>query len=82
MIRLLDKTSLVLMGLGVALMFQPWWAGGFRVGFFVTLGATIMQIVFGHLNAPTGEEEGTREGETDGVTPRQVELQQEPRPPG
>jgi hypothetical protein len=39
------------MGLGLALMLaldRPW---AFRAGFFVVLGATVAQIVFGHLRA-------------------------------
>jgi hypothetical protein len=47
--RMLDKFSLVGMGAGVAMMLQPWWAGGFGTGFFVTLLATMIQIVAGHL---------------------------------
>ena len=37
------------MALGVALMLQPWWPGGMRVGFFVTLAGTLAQIVLGHM---------------------------------
>jgi hypothetical protein len=33
------------MALGVALMIQPWWSGGMRCGFFVTLAFTIAQSV-------------------------------------
>jgi hypothetical protein len=49
MIRIFDKFSLVGMALGVALMLQPWWAMGFAVGFFMTLGSTVLQIVASHL---------------------------------
>ena len=45
----LERWTLVGMALGVALMLQPWWPGGMRAGFFVTLGFTLAQIVLGHL---------------------------------
>jgi hypothetical protein len=48
-IRTLDKLSLLGMALGVAMMLQPWWGGGFEVGFFVTILSTVMQIVASHL---------------------------------
>jgi len=48
-LRLFDKLSLIGMALGVALMLQPWWIGGFVVGFFMTLGSTALQIVTSHL---------------------------------
>jgi hypothetical protein len=37
------------MVLGVAVMLQPWWAGGMRAGFFLAAICTIAQIVLGHL---------------------------------
>jgi hypothetical protein len=37
------------MVLGVAVMLQPWWAGGMRAGFFVAAISTIAQSIFGHL---------------------------------
>ena len=49
MIASLERWTLVGMALGVALMLQPWWSGGMRAGFFVTLGFTIAQIVLGHM---------------------------------
>lgn len=45
----LEGWTLVGMALGVALMLQPWWPGGMRAGFFVTLGSTLAQIVLGHM---------------------------------
>jgi hypothetical protein len=48
-----DRLTLVGMALGVAILLQPWWSGGFRVGFFVVLGATLAQIVASHL--PRGD---------------------------
>jgi hypothetical protein len=47
-IRSLDRLSLLGMALGVALMLQPWWGGGFMAGFFVTVTSTLAQIVFSH----------------------------------
>jgi hypothetical protein len=47
--RTLDKLSLIGMAAGVAMMLQPWRTDGFRAGFFVTLLATVTQIVAGHL---------------------------------
>ncbi len=45
----LERLTLVGMALGVALMLQPWWPGGMRAGFFVTLCFTLAQIVLGHM---------------------------------
>jgi hypothetical protein len=47
--RTLDRLTLWGIGLGVALMLQPWWAGGFRAGFLATLAAVGAQIVTSHL---------------------------------
>ena len=44
-----DRATLVGMGVGLGVMLQPWWGEGLRVGFFVTLGATLAQTVFGRL---------------------------------
>ena len=49
MIAWLDRFSLFGMALGVATMLQPWWSDGFRVGFFVTISCTILQILMSHL---------------------------------
>ncbi len=49
--RRLDHLSLLGLAAGLALMLQPWWMEGFRVGFFVVLTATIAQIIAGHLPA-------------------------------
>ena len=49
MIALFDKISLVGMAFGVTLMLQPSWGDGFRVGFFVTLACTALQIITSHL---------------------------------
>ena len=49
--RIADRATLLAMAAGLALVFQPWWTGGFRLGFFVTLGATVAQIVASHVAA-------------------------------
>ncbi len=51
MIRLLDKLSLIAMASGVGMMLQPWWAEGFRAGFFVTLIGTVLQVFVGRFAA-------------------------------
>lgn len=45
----IEKAALVGMALGVGSMLQPWWAWGLRVGFFLTLASTVVQIVAAHL---------------------------------
>jgi hypothetical protein len=45
-----DRWTLGGMAVGVAILLQPWWRDGFRVGFFVTLAATLAQIVASHLS--------------------------------
>jgi hypothetical protein len=44
-----DRALLCGMGLGTALMLQPYWPGGLCFGFFVTLGCTVLEIVTAHL---------------------------------
>ena len=45
----LERATLVGMALGVALMIQPWWSAGMRVGFFVTALSTLAQIALSHV---------------------------------
>ena len=45
----LERLTLAGMAVGVALMLQPSWPGGMRVGFFVTIASTLAQIVLGRL---------------------------------
>ncbi len=52
---MLERIAMLLIVSGVAAMSQPFWAGGFRIGFFVTLGATILFIVASHLAATPQE---------------------------
>ena len=47
--RALDKLSLGAMLLGVWLVLQPWWRGGFQCGFAVTGIGVVLQIVAAHL---------------------------------
>ncbi|MBM4015364.1 MAG: hypothetical protein FJ293_10430 [Planctomycetes bacterium] len=56
-----DRIAVAVMGLGLLLMLQPWWDGGLRAGFFVTLGGVIAQTVTGHLQSPKPTA-GTRSG--------------------
>ena len=45
----LDRLSLWGMACGVAVVLQPWWTSGFRVGFALTGAAVVLQIVAAHL---------------------------------
>jgi hypothetical protein len=49
MIRRTDQLSLLAIATGIAMMVQPWWSGGFVVGFFVVLISTALQIVVSHV---------------------------------
>jgi hypothetical protein len=44
----LETSALAGMAGGVATMLQPWWAGGMRTGFFLTLACTVLQIAAAH----------------------------------
>lgn len=44
----IESLALAGMAFGVATMLQPWWAGGMRAGFFLTLGCTLLQIAAAH----------------------------------
>ncbi len=46
--KLLDRIALSGMGLGIITILQPWWEGGLRAGFFVTLTFTILHIITSH----------------------------------
>lgn len=50
-----DKALLCGMGLGTALMLQPYWPGGLAWGFFMTLGCTLLEIVTAHLLPQVGD---------------------------
>ena len=47
-----DRLAQIGMALGIAIIFQPWWTGGLRVGFFATLVYTILHIITSHLVVP------------------------------
>jgi hypothetical protein len=49
MLHIFHNVNLTSLVLGLILILQPWWHGGLRVGFFVTLVATIGYIVTSHL---------------------------------
>ncbi len=51
-IRILDRTALIGMALGVLLLLSPWGAWSFRAGFFAMLVFTILHIVTSHLVKP------------------------------
>ncbi len=52
--RLFDRATLATMVAGLALLLQPWWDGGLRVGFFVTLAGVVLQTIAGHLRDEGG----------------------------
>ena len=56
LVRWADRATLVAMGLGLAILLQPWWAAGMRVGFWLTLIATLAQIVASPLPRGGGGE--------------------------
>jgi hypothetical protein len=53
--RVADQGAVAGMGVGLMLMLQPWWDGGLRAGFFVTLAGIVAQTVTGHLQAPASK---------------------------
>ena len=55
-IIILDRLTLIGMGLSILLILQPFWPLGFKVGFFATIAFTIGQVVFSHL-LPKGEKQ-------------------------
>jgi hypothetical protein len=48
-VSLADKVLLYCMGLGTLFMLQPFWDGGLKWGFFLTLASTVLEIVTGHM---------------------------------
>ena len=48
----LDRIALAGMGASLAIVLQPWWSGGLRIGFFLTAVFTVLQIVTSHVIAP------------------------------
>jgi hypothetical protein len=52
MIGRLDLIARLGLGIGVVMMLQPWWADGFRYGFFVTGVFAVVHIVTSHLVEP------------------------------
>ena len=44
-----DLAARVGLAVGIALLLQPWWANGFRYGFFATILFTVAHIITSHL---------------------------------
>ena len=53
----LDRVARSGLAAGVALMLQPWWADGFRWGFFITALCTAGHIATSHAVAAGAREE-------------------------
>ena len=49
MIRGLDLLARAGLAAGITMMLQPWWAAGFRWGFFVTAAFTLLHIATSRL---------------------------------
>jgi len=49
LVALADRVLLYGMGAGTLLMLQPFWDGGLKWGFFMTLASTVLEIVTGHM---------------------------------
>jgi hypothetical protein len=49
MIHVLDRAAQTGLVAGISLVLQPWWDQGLRVGFFVTLVATVLHIITSHI---------------------------------
>jgi hypothetical protein len=55
MIATLNRIALAGIGLGIGMILQPWWAGGFRIGFFATIVFTVGHIVTAHIGKPEAQ---------------------------
>ena len=58
MIRGLDLLARAGLAAGIAMMLQPWWAAGFRWGFFVTAAFTLLHIATSRLRTRGPDREG------------------------
>jgi hypothetical protein len=56
MIRGLDLLARAGLAAGISMMLQPWWAAGFRWGFFVTAAFTLLHIATSRMQ--TGADRG------------------------
>ncbi|MFT3786502.1 MAG: hypothetical protein QM770_10090 [Tepidisphaeraceae bacterium] len=45
----ITKITILGMAASIALMLQPFWLGGFRIGFFSLIASTLAQIIASHL---------------------------------
>ena len=59
MIRGLDLLARAGLAAGIAMMLQPWWAAGFRWGFFVTAAFTLLHIATSRLRIGGPDREDT-----------------------
>ena len=50
-LRKLDRLALSGMIVSVAVLLQPWWAGGVRAGFFGSLVFTLLHIYTSHARS-------------------------------
>lgn len=50
-VKILDRLALTGMAMGIVSILQPWWIGGLRIGFFVTLLFTALQVVTSHMTS-------------------------------
>jgi len=55
--RPVELTTIGGIVLGIVGMFQPWWFGGFRLGFFLLLISTLAFILWSHI-VPKGVHQG------------------------
>lgn len=55
--RPIEVTIIAGIIIGVIGMFQPWWFGGFRLGFFLLLFSTLAFILWSHI-VPRGVHQG------------------------
>jgi hypothetical protein len=65
-VRRSERASLVGMGLGTALMLQPWWMRGMAVGFAVVLACVVAQNVLGRLERGGPSRKGDPGGAGEG----------------
>lgn len=50
-LRTLDRVAISGMMLSVAVLLQPWWAGGLRAGFFGSLVFTLLHVYTSHARS-------------------------------
>ena len=50
--RAWDRMTLAGIGISIFITLQPWWPAGLRIGFALTAGFTVAQIVASHVRSP------------------------------